>query len=67
MTIKRKGTAFNVPYNTSRIYAVIADRYGTKIYIPANTRNQAKTSKKYFQEFLDKQPFKPINPPLNYA
>lgn len=47
---------FDVPLNTTRVYTMVTDNYGTEIYIPCISPYDAESSKEAFQEFLDSQP-----------
>lgn len=47
---------FTLPFNTSRIYTVVTDNYGTKIYLPCRTNEDVQMTKDAINAFLRTQP-----------
>ena len=46
----------NLPFNTTSIYSMAVCHDGCEIYLPANTKEEAKKTKEDVQKFLDDQP-----------
>lgn len=51
-----------LPLNTKQIYAMVKDKSGCEIYIPAISEQHAKILKKKLESFLESQP-EPDNEP----
>lgn len=55
-SLKENAVLFAMPLNTSRVYTMVTDNYGTKIYLPCERIEDVKPTKLIISEFLSSQP-----------